>query len=305
MKIRTNDEIRSIDSSLNLFEDTNWDFFGVLETQEPNYEYFNDVRDSSFDRNLGGNKTSSIKTALIIFVGTVALVCMVFIGIKVVGLLDKDDYNNIQGISGVQSNSGIVYVEGTVASNNDTRQISQVLDSYCRTLQAENGYDDLYEYCKMTSSFGDTYNSFTNKIEIGYDLNDCYARSLRKFGGLCSLSEVTKVVEKDDIYYCYAKLTIPSKSVMYEYVYENQYNFTKHFTSNVVSEEEIVRYMIEVLDTNSLPITNQEVLIKFIKLPNGDFRILDDSIITSSCIDAYTECVTQITKIIGGTKLLK
>jgi hypothetical protein len=46
--------------------------------------------------------------------------------------------------------------------------------------------------------------------------------------------------------------------------------------------------------------TSQEVLLKYVKTSSGEFKILDDSVITSSCIDAYTECVTQITKIVGG-----
>ena len=299
MKIRTNDEIRNIDSSLNLFEDTNWDFFGVLETKEPNYEYFDDVRDSSFDRSVQ-SIGKGIKSFAIGLVSVGILVCMVLIGIKVTGILDKSDYNNIKDITGVQAGVQTVYVEGDVASNNDTRAISEVLNNYCRVLSEESSYDSLYDYCKMTSSFADTYNRFTSKIKVGYDINDCYARSLRKFGGFCSLNEVTKVIIKDDVYYCYVKLTIPTKSVMFDYVYENKYNFTKHFTSNSASEEEVVRYMIDVLDTNSLPMTSQEVLLKFVKTSSGEFKILDDSVITSSCIDAYTECVTQITKIVGG-----
>lgn len=304
MKIRTDAEIRNIDSNLNLFEDTNWDFFGVLETKEPNYEYFDDVRDSSFDRNIQ-SLGKGIKTFVIGVISVGVLICMVLVGIKVTDILDKDDYKALQNISGVQNDVNTVYVDGEVASNNDIRAISEVMDSYCRVLSSESSYDSLYDYCKMTSSFADTYSSFTSKIEQGYDINDCYARSLRKFGGLCNLSEVTKVVLKDDVYYCYVKLTIPTKSVMFEYVYENKYNFTKHFTSNNASEEEIVRYMIEVLDTNSLPMTSQEVLIKFVKTSDGEFKILDDGVITSSCIDAYTECVTQITKIVGGEKIIK
>lgn len=301
MKVRTNEEVSNIDSDLNLFEDTNWDFFGVLETQEPNYEYFDDVRDSSFDRNLDiiGQK---LKFGLITGFVVCSFAIMSVIGLKAVGFFEPTDYDMLNNIQSIQAEAKSKYIKGNAVSDKDVQAITNNLTGYCEVLSSQTNYNQLYSYCKMTSSFADTYNSFTSKMQTSYDINDCYARSLRKYGSFCSVEEVTHVIEKDGVYYCYAKLRIPSKSTMYEYVYTNQHDFAKHFKSNDTSEEEIVRYMIESLDATAVPKSSQELCIKYVKNSNGEFKIIDDSIITSSCIDAYTECITQITNVIGNVK---
>ena len=50
MKIRSANEIKSLDDELNLFEETEWDFLSVVDTKDTNFEYFNDIRDSDFDK---------------------------------------------------------------------------------------------------------------------------------------------------------------------------------------------------------------------------------------------------------------
>ena len=116
--------------------------------------------------------------------------------------------------------------------------------------------------------------------------------------------EEARIAEKSLDDRCYEILQILREIPDPEYS-EVKYNskyFAKHFKSNDTSEEEIVRYMIESLDATAVPKSSQELCIKYVKNSNGEFKIVDDSIITSSCIDAYTECITQITNVIGNVK---
>lgn len=295
IKVKTNEELKDLDDSLNLFTEDNWDFFGVSES-EPNYEYFNDIRDNSFDKDV--TKSDRSKTILLCCMILCLFISLGLVGVNYLGLLKKDDYKSLyMNKDNVKSSMCIDYVKGESASNDDTRSIINVLNGYFGVLNSESSYEQLYTYCKMTSSFTDIYNSFTSKITSSYDINDCYARSLREFGSFCSLDSIDRVIYKDGIYYCYANITIPSKDTIYEYVYENKYNFSKHFNSTNITEQEVIKYMIETLDTFAVPKSPQTLCIKFSK----DFKIIDDSIITSSCIDSYTECVNQIIQVAGNT----
>lgn len=297
MNVKTQKEIKSLDDDLKLFDDDTWDFFGgVIDTKEENYEYFNDIRDTSFDKKSGSKLKTFVCCSLIAF----SFIALSLAALHYSGVLNRKDYNAVSDMK--SSNEGVMtnYISGDIASNDDLIEISDVLSSYFRVLKAENSYDDLYDYCNLTSTFADTYSSFTSKIKTSYDLNDCYARSLREFGGMCSLVDITKVIVKDDIYYCYAEVSIPSSSEIYEYVYQNQYNMIKHFKSTQLSEENMIKYLLSATNVARIPTSNQEILIKM-KCSSNGFKIVDDSCITSSCIDAYTETINQMTRVLNNT----
>lgn len=296
MKIRSANEIKSLDDDLNLFEETDWDFLSVVDNQDTNYEYFNDIRDTDFDKRY----KFKLKNYAVQIAGfcAVLVLCSV-IAIKVTGILEKDDYNQVASMSSVNQGAATYYESGDDASSEDLIAISGVVNDYFKVLKAESDYNSLYNYCATTSNFADTYYSVTGKVQTVYDDNDCYARMLRELAGFCSVNKVTKVVVKDDTYYCYASVNMPTSNDVYEYAYLYQYNFTKKFANTAPTESGIVQYLLDTTNENPISCSSQEICIKFVK--KGDsFKVVDDSFITSTCSDAYTSLVNQISRILGS-----
>lgn len=296
MKIRSANEIKSLDDELNLFEETEWDFLSVVDTKDTNFEYFNDIRDSDFDK----RNRFRIKDYALQIIGLCAIlaVCSIF-AIRNSGIFDQDDYRQIADISSVNSGAITYYENGSDASSEDLIAISGVVNDYFKILQSKGDYNGMYNLCATTSNFADTYYSVTNKVQEVYDDNDCYARMLREFAGFCSVNKVTKVVVKDDTYYCYLSVNIPTASDVSEYAYLYQYNFTKKFANSVPTEAGIVQYLLDTTNENPISCSSTEICIKFIK-KDGSFKIIDDSFATSTCSDAYTSLVNQISKMLGA-----
>lgn len=296
MKIRSTNEIKSLDDDLNLFEETDWDFLSVVDTKDTNFEYFNDIRDSDFDK----RNRFRIKDYVVQIVGICAVlaICSV-IAIKVSGIFNQDEYKQVAGIASVNQGAITNYEQGDDVSNEDFIAISGVASDYFKILKSESDYNGLYALCATTSSFADTYYSVTNKVQTVYDDNDCYARMLRELAGFCSLNKVTKVVAKDDAYYCYLSVNMPTSNDVYEYAYLYQYNFTKKFSNSVPTEAGIVQYLLDTTNENPISCSSTEICVKMIK-KDGSFKFVDDSFATATCSDAYTSLVNQISKMLGA-----
>lgn len=297
MKVRSAKELQDLDQEIDLFDSDSWDFIPLGSLEGQNFEYFNDIQDRDF---LKRNKLTVAKS----FMGySCAIFIMLFCCIWTIhytGVLNDSDYKNAQKIQNPWSSSHSSYVDGVEVSSEELIEISKLLNNYMRVIKMEHDYTFLYDYCLNTSTFADTYYTNTAKIVDLFDSNDCYARGLRKFGGLCNVNRINKVIEKDGIYYCYASLNIPTTNDVYEYVYLYSKNMTKYFAKNDVTESNIVRYLIETMEENTMYCSVNEYCIKMKKTSTG-FKIVDDSIITSQCIDSYTSAITQITNILRGS----
>lgn len=292
-------EVQSLDDDLNLFGEDDWDFIGqVVDSQAENYEYFCDM-DVEFRKTSVGEKLKPLfGVACILFV----MVLGVTVLIKVSGAFDNRDYENVLNMQSTMDGSPqIVYAKGDEGSSEDIIGVSQVLQGYFNILKAEDSYTGLYDYCYSTSTFADSYKSFTGRIEWAYDTSDCYARALREFGGFCSVGRITRLVVQEDIYYCYVMLGMPSTVGVQEYVYLYSYNLTKFFGSHDLNEANMIRALLEITEANPIPADVNEQCIRLKKDSSGNFRVVDDSLITSTCIEAYTHAVSQITKILSGS----
>lgn len=301
MKIHSLNEIESLDDDLNLFEETDWDFLSVLDNRDTNFEYFNDIRDTDFTRDF---KTKFKENIFPIVSLIVVLSTCIFLSVRVSGVLDNEEYNSVLSMQSVGNNTSKVDKSASSNISSDKfLKISETLNSYFKCLRNKKNYDNLYKCCSATSTFADTYYNSTNKIKVLYDKNDCYARALRIFGSFYNLSRVNNVTYKDRVYYCKADLTYPLSSDIHEYISMYSYNFTKEFSKYVPTEASIVKYFLKLTDDNQIPCSTSSVNIKLIE-KDGEFKIVDDSFITSNCIDAYTSSVNYITTILG-TKIIK
>jgi hypothetical protein len=296
LKVRSINEIKSLDDEINLFEETNWDFMAVVDNHDTNFEYFDDIRDADFDKRKAVNMRDIIPIACLVAV----LILCSLTSMKILGVFDKSDYEAVVNIQSVNSVVATTYVDGVEASSEDILAISSVLNKYFNCLKGKDSYDDLYNACLETSIFADTFYSAVDKVNTLYDKNDCYARAIREFGGSCSLSRINKVYIKDNVYYCYANIVVPTTSDMLEYVYLYSYNFTKEFNKYIPTEAGVVKYLLTLMKDNQIPCTSTEVCFEF-KYTNGEFKLVDDSYIADTCKDDYTSTVNQIASILGST----
>lgn len=296
MKTNTGSEIRSLDDELNLFDESEWEFMDVFDTSQQNCEYFNDIRDSDFVK----KKFSFGADAIAI----IALVLTVIIGITLVlnisGVLDNTDYKRILEMQSVVQDTQMTYVSGVEVSSEELVAISSSLNSYFSCIRSESDYAVLYDYCATTSSFADTYYATTNKVVELYDTNDCYARSLRKFASFCTPGKISKVVQKDGIYYCYLNFSYPSTTDVQEYINLYSYNMSKYFKGHEINDANIIRFLMDNLEVNPMGCHSEEYCIRLSKV-DGKFVLSNDSFLTSICTDAYTDAVVQVTNTLGGS----
>jgi hypothetical protein len=295
MNIRTVNDIKTLDDELNLFEENRWDFMSVIDTQEVNFEYFDDIRDSDFTkREFTDRLTAFFGVGLFIIT-----VCLCIIIVQGTGVFDNTDYTEASNLQ--TSISGITYldrIDGDEASSEELIDIQSVVNTYMRTIKFANSYDALYACCKDTSTFADTYNYDTENIVELYDKYDCKARGLREFGSACTLNKVNDIIKKDGTYYCYVTISTPSDDDISQFIYQHQYLLTKKFTAEEPTEEAIFEYLLNILDNSPLPTTSQEYCIKFVN-NGGRYTMLDDSFFTSLCMTAYTDAVYKASQVLG------
>ena len=299
MNIKSNvTNIQSLDDDLDLFNENDWNFLDVSDNFS-NVEYFNDIRDTQFDKGAG---KEDLKHFMMISTYIAVLVICIMILVDRTGVLDKTDYDKVSQIQSVtdKSNTSLQRVEGNPISDEDLIEISNTINNYFTVLNTAKSYDELYNYCAMTSVFADTYKSRVSSIQTTYDVNDCYARMLRNFGSYCKSGRINEVVEKDGVYYVYINLSLPTDSDTSDFVYAYAYNFTKHFNSTNATEENILQYLLEIMKENKYNCSTYEYCLKMKKNDYGNIVLVDDSMISSACIEAYSDIIRQTQQTVGG-----
>lgn len=297
MRVRTKIDIQQFDDEIDLFNEEDWCFLDIPETYE-NVEYFNDIRDDDFDRS---SKLEDTKRWVLVGTYIALLVALIMFFIQRLELLKQTNYNDLSNIQSVAENTNVKLdrVDGVQAEDMELVAISGVIDNYIFTLQAEQDYKPLYDYCAVTSTYADTYYSLTSNIVTSYDANDCYARILREFGGFCKTGKVNEVIVKDGVYYAYVELSLPTEADTSEFVYANSYNMTKHFNSIKPTEINIVKYILDLTELNAYTCTKKEYCIKFRKDESENFVMVDDTVISSTCINGYSDLIEQIRYTVG------
>lgn len=301
MKIRTKEELEQINASLATYSENQWDFLGVVEQKAENYEYFNDMRDVSFDKPI--RKTAhTLRTVICTAVGVLLIAALaLFLLYKggVIGLSDKA-YQDVKGAANINQQAELQVIKGDKASTDERVAVNNQISNYLATLQQQGGYSSLDNIVK-DSNFNNTYTNYTDQIQSSFDLNDCYARALRAFGSYIRLKSVDEVIIEPGTgeYYAYIQVYYPAEYDVKDYVNANRYAYTKHFTSvNSLDTASVMRYMLDNLAVAKFsPSTSKYIQVRLIK-QDGQFILVDDSVFTELAIQGYTECVEQIMNIL-------
>lgn len=301
MKIRTKEELEQINANLATYSENQWDFLGVIEQKAENYEYFNDMRDVSFDKPI--RKTvQTIKIVICMTIGVLAIIALaLFLLYKggVIGISDNS-YQEVKEAANINQQDTLQIIKGDKASTDERVAINNQISNYLATLQQQGGYSSLDNIVK-DSNFNNTYTNYTNQMQSSFDLNDCYARALRAFGSYIKLKSVDEVIIEPNTgeYYAYIQVYYPSEYDVKDYVNANRYAYTKHFTSvNSLDTASVMRYMLDNLAVAKFtPSTSKYIQVRLIK-QDGQFILVDDSVFTELAIQGYTECIEQIMNIL-------
>lgn len=301
MKIRTKEELEQINASLATYNENQWDFLGVVEQKAENYEYFNDMRDVSFDKPIR-NASYTIRIVLLTALGVLFITALaLFLLYKggLIGLSDKA-YQEVKEAANINEQDTLQVIKGDKASTDERLAVNNLLSNYLATLQQQGGYSFLDTIVK-DSNFNSTYTNYTNQIQSSFDLNDCYARALRAFGSYIKLKSVDEVIIEPSTgeYYAYIQIYYPSELDVKDYVNANRYAYTKYFTSaNSLDTASVMRYMLDNLAVAKFtPSTSKYIQVRLIK-QDDQFIIVDDSVFTELAIQGYSECIEQIMNIL-------
>lgn len=287
------------DENLGLFDEDDWKFLDVPETSK-NYQYFYDVRDSEYtDEHENSKRNTLIQVAVIVFGGIILIYAIVSFYSSVFLRGASTNADVVNATSEVEE-TRLVYVDGNQVDNEGWVGISEVFNGYFSATASEMSYTYLDNLCVGGSNLSSTENSYRTSAKASYDTKDCYARALREFSRYITLERVNEIVEKDGIYYCYVQLSIPDSDALYDYYMGYKYEMTKFFGTNLLDYINVTKYMLSITGNNNLPVESKEYLFK-VSIIDGEYKIIDDSQVTSISTEAYNSSIYIITSILGGS----
>ena len=79
----------------------------------------------------------------------------------------------------------------------------------------------------------------------------------------------------------------------------HQYDIAKYFTNRSISEDNIIRYLIDTTEQSAITTTSVGYCIEFEK--QGESLVLkDDKVFTDDTINSFKEATSQVTSVIKG-----
>lgn len=295
VKVRSAEEIKALDDELGLMDDSDWVFVDVLNTQMKNAEYFNDVRDDDFLKQKSG---VAVVSGLFPVLAMAAVLVMSFLLFLSYRMRDDSDFRVLAGTKSVMEASEADRVDGEEAGSDMVLQADAALSAYFGGLKSED-YSALYSQCLRTSAFADAYYAATNKVAALYDDSDCYARMLRTLSGFCSTGRILSLIERDGSYYCYVEFTYPNALDVQEYLNLYSYNMTKYFSQHDVTEQEFIRFMVDITSSSAMRCHTEEYCIVMAE-SGGSLKLVGDAFMLELCDKAYQSFVTQMSNMLSG-----
>lgn len=288
------DNTFNLDEDLDLFSDTEWNFFEVTDN-DLNSEYFCDIEEVNFlDKHI----------RLRLFLPYFLLAFLIsFGGIWLINIIMHRKDNAYENYKASIDSNVVSYIDGEEGSSEDYINISKTLQDYCNVLAQGSNYKDLDKYCITTSVFNSTYEDYRNRMQSNYDTYDNFSRSMRLFGSCIKSNRVDKVIVKDDTYYAYVRLTYPTKESVREYVNLHKYNAVKNFNGLEISESELSRFLLDTLETNQIACNEEVVTLEFMK--QGGMKLVSDNDILYMCNTAYSYAIGQLSNAISNTTNIK
>lgn len=290
-------EVADLQEELNLFTEDEWLFIPDRSEELENFDYLFDQ--NNFD---DSHEVSALNAFTL---GVLFCTCVLVVMVSAQWFLTDDggDYIATKNIRSSQYTETVNYVNGEEADNMVLVDASTTLSGYFGVLRTGTEYEKLSDLCS-DSSYRKLHYKYNDGIETSWDSYDCRARMLKEYGSFITLGSITRIIEKDEVYYCYIKASIPTNEDIYEYINMYRYNFIKHFTAEDITEENIVRYFLTLTRLNIVSSTQKEYCIEMVY--EGDNLVISsDNWITEYCNMGYKTTVETIANLVGGSVIEK
>ena len=172
----------------------------------------------------------------------------------------------------------------------------------------ENGYFDaiskqadlkiLNAFCVNDSSLYKKYDELQSKSKYMYDTEYSEARGLKYLGKSISGVSLKSLRKEGDTYKAKISLKFMNEADTSEFFYANSYMICKHFKGTEVTEQNLTRFMLQVMDAME-PVVSDTTIELELKDMGDSFAIVDDSEITKLFESSYSSCIKNMAKEIG------
>lgn len=190
--------------------------------------------------------------------------------------------------------SEISQVQGTTVDADSYTEISNIIYSYFNVLASESSYTVLNSFCDNGSDFSGSIEDNRNKMVSSYDEYDCYVRGISKLGAACGVSTINDIIEKDGIYYVYMTISTPD---VISYLYTYSEDLAQYFTTNGVTQANLMSHVYKLMDTYELPIEDKNMVLEVVQKADGSFVLVNDSAILEVLVDSYNTAVNEAVRV--------
>lgn len=277
------------DNDLDIFDDSDWDFFACEDEFDMFGEYQDDFLTKEFTK-----KDKIISCFEVGVLGIFALGVSVYL--YSMWSSSRSDYS---ADSVVVDASSIEYVTGEELSSEDQIIVSRAVSDYFGVYTCNLGLSKLNEYCDGTSKVFACEESYRSKSSYNYDTNDCYSKAIKSFSKYISLVRVNKMVENNGVVYAYCSVNVPDTSQFYDYYQSFAVDLSYHFKSNSLTLINITKYMLKLVNENKVPTRTIEVELQLVDKGN-QYVIVSDEVLKDYCIEPYITSISLISDILGG-----
>lgn len=299
LKTNLNPNAKNLIDDIALFEEDEWDFYHPVKIKDSNYLYFCDM---TVNKDIG--RYAGLKNKILIGLLSVALCLCFYIGFT----LYKQTYvydshwNSVKTISSITTMQKLNRIEGNTVDSATIVNVATTFQNYSEVMLKGN-LERLNNFCTTNSMFYRTYKTHLDMVSAVNDINDSRAKLLKNFAKSCRINSINEVIEKDGIYYCYVTAVVPSIDNMYELMYRYSYDISKYFNYKDITAVNLFKYFASISGTHNfeIPTTEVEYCIQM-ENHDGTFVIVDDSMLVTQCVNAYSTGITQISNLLGNTK---
>lgn len=299
MRIRSEAEIKAIDSSIQVISEDAWDFFNVSE-EDKNYEYFNDIQDKTIRKKMGASIPIGLYITSILGILFLVLVVIVCVGI-IFSSRNDADYVRLQQLQAGLTTQVEEQLTGASVSSDDLIECSLGLQEYFR-----NCLDPVTNKAVINSMCAEGKSNIVECVEDNfsqrasmYDEYDCIYRTLlQQLAFVEGVTVSQAVYTEDGDIDCVARLQWVSGEDLCSWCLRNQVSLAKFATKNGTSRALALRFFL-INVTNKASFNTSVDYVRFrIKKDGGNYYI-DDSAFSKHCVDAYEKYIKQAIGVMG------
>lgn len=171
-------------------------------------------------------------------------------------------------------------------------------DGYFDALSKQADIKILNAFCEGDSSVYKRYAELQNNSKYMYDSSYSEARGLKYLGKTISGVSLKSLTKGGNKYKAKISFKFMDEADTGEFFYANSYMICKHFKGTEVTEQNLSRFMLQVMDAMEPVVSEKTIELELRDTGNG-FVIIDDSAIIKLLENSYNSSIKNMVKEIG------